>query len=120
MADTKSEAAGTDDFDGEEPAFVPGRWYMFMSTGGFTNFGQYVRALGLGMHRFRHVTHLRNAGGRSLPEICRLGPARDTKFAAQPASNGVYPRFWNGAVHTWSDYTAEPTWAKAKKGSTRG
>jgi hypothetical protein len=93
--------------DGDEPAMVPGRWYMFLSTGGFTNFGQYVRALGLGAHRFRHVTHLRNAGGRSLPELCKLGPGRETKFAA-----GTYPRFWNGAVHTWVDYTAKVTWVK--------
>jgi hypothetical protein len=91
----------------DEPAFVPGRWYLYFATGGFTLIGQYVCPLGNDKHRFRHAAHMRNAGGLSLAEICAEGPGPNTKFAPP------YPGYWNGYVHTWHDYYAgAPPWAR--------
>lgn len=91
----------------DEPALVPGRWYMWAAPGGFTLIGQYVRALGLSCHRFWHVTHLRNAGKLSLPEICAGGPGPQTVLV--PA----FPGGWNGTPIWWTDYLGEVTWKNA-------
>jgi len=69
-----------DELDGGLPAYTAGEWYMFATPGGFTMRGQYVRPLGYGMHRFVHVKHMRNAGGRELPELCQVGPSDQTVF----------------------------------------
>jgi hypothetical protein len=87
-------------FDDEEPAFVPGRRYLFLAPGGFTLRGVYVRALGLGAHRFKNVSHMRNAGNREFAQICRQGIGKGVWTSA-------FPRYWNGTPICWADYLAE-------------
>jgi hypothetical protein len=99
----KEKAAVAAEPDPDEPALVPGRWYMFMGAArGFTYFGVYVRPLGGDKHRFRHVCHLRHAGNMTLAEICRNGPGPQTKYTPE------FPGFAGLFVHTWHDYTGPP------------
>ena len=83
---------------------VPGRWYLFTAPGGFTLIAQYVRALGMGAHRFRHATHFRNAGNMTFPEICKHGPGPQTVLVDE------FPGFWNGTPIWWTDYFGTTPW----------
>jgi hypothetical protein len=89
------------DYDDDEPAFAPGRWYMFLAPGGFTLVGQYVRNLGMDRHRFKYCAYMLNAGGSMLTELCERGPGPNTRFVAP------YPRYWNGTPISWSDWTSD-------------
>jgi hypothetical protein len=74
----KNSPVDPDTLDGGQAAFVPGQWYQFAVPGGFLMFGQYVRALGGGMHRMANVKHMRNAGQVELPAMVRDGLGRNT------------------------------------------
>ena len=71
------------ELDPDAPAYVAGQWYMVFAIGGFTVIGQFVKSIGLGQHRFAHATHLRNAGGMALSEICAKGPGPQTTFVPE-------------------------------------
>lgn len=92
------------ELDLNEPAFVKGNWYLFTAPGGFTLIGEYVRELGLGLHRFRNVVHFLNAGSLYLPQICEQGPGRETKLTPP------FPGFWSGTPIWYSDYFGSKPW----------
>ena len=90
----------------DEDAMVKGRWYLFTAPGGFTLIAQYVRPLGMDRHRFRHATHLLNAGGLMLSQLCETGPGANTKVVP------VFPGYWNGTPIWWTDYFGSTPWVR--------
>ncbi len=99
------------EFDDDAPTFEAGKWYLFTAPDFFTMVGQYVKPLGFGLHRFRHVVHLINGGGRLLPELCVLGPAEGNNAKITPP----FPGDWNGAVKWSTGYFGPTHWVKEKR-----
>ena len=103
----KTSAVAMPPIDADEPALVPGNWYMWTTMNGFTFIGQHVRSMGVragDRDRFSHHTYLLNAGGLMLSEICRSGPGTQTKLVPE------FPGCWNGALGWWTDYFGPRPW----------
>lgn len=92
-----------------DTTFAAGHWYLFTAPHFFTMIGQYVQPLGYGAHRFRHVVHLVNGGGRLLPELCLLGPSATAKLTPP------FPGPWNGQVLWSTSYQGPTPWAGGKE-----
>jgi hypothetical protein len=81
--------------DEDAPEFEVGEYYQYAAPGGFLFFGQYVKPLSYGKHRFANVRHLRNAGNVELPQMCKSGLGANTQVTK----------------HKWRYHDCTPIWS---------